>query len=486
MTVAFGHATQSAEWTGTTPATTSHNPTTAGGSSSPRGVIIFPISASSTDSITGATYGGSALTLVPNSVAFDTATETGHVEAYFLGSNVPTGTQNWTVTQSGGNGVTRRAFCVTLDGSTDLEVIALQILQENQANPSFTLDSGSRIAVIIACLFSGAPSANVAPTAGLTSLFETAVATDARTFNLGRETTATTGSRSRGWTIASDDVAGVALAIAEVPFVLTPATLALTTATFAPTVTATQNQTVTPDTLALTTAAFAPTIAHGIIVPAASLALTTFEPTVTATAGTVATPDTASLVTETFAPTVTATAHQTVIPTTAALALTGFAPTVLTPVTVTPDTTALTLTTFAPNVGQPVQVTPTTASLTLATFAPTVTATEHRTVVPDTAALSLTAFAPNVVASDHQVVTPEAATLSLTAFSPTVTASDHQTVTPTTAELLLAAFAPTVNVAPPGQPGSSSGGVDPYGSSTGAVSRSGSSSGSVVPVGASA
>jgi hypothetical protein len=119
------------------------------------------------------------------------------------------------------------------------------------------------------------------------------------------------------------------------------------------------NVTVTPDTKALTTA--------------------TFAPTVTASDHKTVTPGTAALTLSTFAPTVTASDNQTVTPSTAALTLETFAPTVSTTdhKTVTPGTAALTLTTFEPTVtgGAGLTLTPGTASLILTTFAPTVTAT---------------------------------------------------------------------------------------------------------------
>jgi hypothetical protein len=86
----------------------------------------------------------------------------------------------------------------------------------------------------------------------------------------------------------------------------------LTTATFAPTVSASNHQLVTPGAAALTT--------------------TTYAPTVTASTGTTVTPTTASLSLTGYAPTVTATTHITVTPTTAALTITGFAPTVTVPI----------------------------------------------------------------------------------------------------------------------------------------------------------
>lgn len=209
---------------------------------------------------------------------------------------------------------------------------------------------------------------------------------------------------------------------------VTPTTASLTTATFAPTVTATQNQLVTPSAASLTLSTFAPTVTatdHQRVTPdTASLSLSTFAPTVTVESqGITVTPGTASLTTATFAPTVTASDHKTATPTTASLSLATFAPTVTASdhKTATPTTQALSLTAFAPNVvaSDHKVVTPATATLSLSTFAPSVG--QPVTVTPTTAALSLAAFNPSVVLTDHVLVTPELAALSLTGFAPTVT-----------------------------------------------------------------
>lgn len=166
---------------------------------------------------------------------------------------------------------------------------------------------------------------------------------------------------------------------------LTPTTLALTTATFAPTVTASDHKSVTPTTASLTLSTFAPTVTIGVNIV----------------------PSTASLSLSTFAPTVTTTDHKTVTPTTKALTLTTFAPSVLTPVLVTPSTKAL----------------------SLSTFAPTVTASDHKSVTPSTLALLLTAYAPTVTvggAVANVSVTPSTLALILQTYAPTVTATERE------------------------------------------------------------
>jgi hypothetical protein len=232
---------------------------------------------------------------------------------------------------------------------------------------------------------------------------------------------------------------------------VTPTTATLTTAPFAPTVTASDHKTATPTTASLTLSPFAPSVTQGLnVVPTtASLTLTTFAPTVSTSNHQLVTPTTTALTLATFAP--TAVNPVTVTPTTSALSLSPFGPTVTASdhQSVTPTTTALTLTTYAPVVTAvfDTRVTPTTASLATETFAPTVSTTAHVTVTPTTLSLAMTSFAPTASVTDHKVVTPSLAELSLTAFNPDVVASDHQLVTAATAALVTASFAPTVRVA---------------------------------------
>lgn len=170
-----------------------------------------------------------------------------------------------------------------------------------------------------------------------------------------------------------------------------------------------------------------PRLATTVTPGVASLTTATFAPTVTATQNRLVTPGKASLTTATFAPTVTASDHKLVTPSTATLALSTFAPTVATPRLVTPATTALALTTFAPDVttstGGGASVTPGTASLSLSTFAPTVAVSDNKLVSPGVASLTLTGFAATVTTSLNVLVTPSPAILSLTTYAPTVTGS---------------------------------------------------------------
>jgi hypothetical protein len=148
------------------------------------------------------------------------------------------------------------------------------------------------------------------------------------------------------------DVATIEVNYTDASVLVTPGVASLISSTFAPTVTATQNQLVTPGLVSLTLASFAPTVSTPRVVTPdpAALTLTTFAPTVTGGSGTTVTPGLAELTFALFAPVVTTTDHQTVVPGPLGLTLTGFAPTVSATanVLVTPDTASLILTGFAP------------------------------------------------------------------------------------------------------------------------------------------
>lgn len=190
----------------------------------------------------------------------------------------------------------------------------------------------------------------------------------------------------------------------------------------------------------------APAGAASVTPGIATLTLTAFAPTVTATANQTLTPGTASLALTARTP--TATVNTGLTPGTATLALTAFAPSVVTPTSVTPGTATLTLTAFTPAVttGASSTLTPGLATLALAAFAPTVTATANQSLTPGIATLTLTAFAPTVTATANQTLTPGVATLTLTALTPTATVSSAGVLTPGSASLTLTAFAPTVTV----------------------------------------
>lgn len=212
-----------------------------------------------------------------------------------------------------------------------------------------------------------------------------------------------------------------------------PDVASLTTTTYAPTVTATNNQTVVPGSAALSISAFAPTVATSnnqtVIPDTASLSTTTYAPTITITDNKIVTPGVATLTLTTYQPTVTATAN----------------------VSVSPDVASLTLTTYAPIVsaGGSASVTPGIASLSITTYAPTVNATDNKTVTPGNASLTISTYTPTVAATSNVFVTPNNTTLVITSFAPTVAATSNVLVTPGIANLVIATYAPIVSVITP-------------------------------------
>lgn len=132
--------------------------------------------------------------------------------------------------------------------------------------------------------------------------------------------------------------------------------------------------------------------AAGIVATPATLALTTsqFAPTVSVSDNKLATPTTKALTLTTFAPTITVGVLAT--PTTRALTVTTFAPTIVAPQLCTPATVALTLTLNNAVFG--VGYVPATKTLTTATFAPSIV---FGTVArPSTLALRLFSYQPEI------------------------------------------------------------------------------------------
>ena len=349
MTVSVNAATENVRTGTTSPQTFSH----AGAASGVKGVVLAIVhGTSSTDHVSAASYGGTALTRIQRNT--DTATEPGAAELWFLGASVPQGTQTVSYTP-GATTDDIHAVAITLLGDADLEVVDQDGINDNVADPSVTLQYAGRTCMAFAALYGGgaAPTA-FTPNANCTTVHDH----DLGAFysEVIRQTTAGSADFAIGGTASTDDVAFAAIAVSEVQnnVVVTPGVVALALATFAAVVTVTVNQLVTPAVVAL--------------------ALTTFAPTVTVSANQVVTPSTAALAISAFAPTVTVSDNKVA----------------------TPATAALTVSTFAPTVIGGQIATPTTASLVAATFAPTVTATAHQVVTPGIVALVLTTFAPTV------------------------------------------------------------------------------------------
>jgi hypothetical protein len=181
----------------------------------PRGVLVFVYTISATQTVTGVTYGGVAMTPVSGGAAADIATEPGRVDVYFLGSSIPTGAKSVVVSRTN-NSVVMYATAITQTAAGDTEVAGVSILQNDQALAQQSISDGST--GVNSVRYAGAYSGLAAPpTVGANSTLLQNI--DLGNFGAStvRETTAGQGARLVGFTAASDDVAAVHLAVREIP-----------------------------------------------------------------------------------------------------------------------------------------------------------------------------------------------------------------------------------------------------------------------------
>lgn len=196
-----------------TPITVSHTAT------NPKGVLILVNQrAPATDSIGSVTYGGVAVPEVTGTTT-DSPILTTNAEPYalhyfFLGSGVPSGTQDAVITPTAQAG--RLVTVMTFDGANDLEVNDLELLLDTvAANPSATFALNSIESLVVETWGSGwSAVGNVAPLTGWTEQSE---------FDLGANVsgvysydTIGTSDVTCGYSASSDDVSLAAISITEV------------------------------------------------------------------------------------------------------------------------------------------------------------------------------------------------------------------------------------------------------------------------------
>jgi hypothetical protein len=208
MAIVFQNATESVRTATTDPYTFTHTPAAG----TPRAVVLTIVNGSSTPLTASVTYGGVAMQSIVS--ATDTATETGRANIWFLGSGIPTGAQTVEIDLTSAASDDVQYTCMTFTAATDTEVVDFDSINEDATNPSVTLQYGGRSSIAIGALYSGlaAPS-NISQVANTTLVSDH----DFGNFSaeVARQTNAGTADFTMGFTAANDDVAFVAIAIAE-------------------------------------------------------------------------------------------------------------------------------------------------------------------------------------------------------------------------------------------------------------------------------
>ena len=192
--------------TGTTnPQTWTHTP--AAGTRAPSGIVVTVVhGGTSTDHVTGITYGGVAMARAVT--AADTATEAGRADIWWLGKNIPTGavTISAALSSATADDIHFVSNSIYTDDGSDIRLIDTDTIQVDTANPSVTMNTGGRASFAIAALYGGgsAPSAFVPNANCLPSI----------SWDLGnfysfifRQARANTADTAIGGTAAIDDVA---------------------------------------------------------------------------------------------------------------------------------------------------------------------------------------------------------------------------------------------------------------------------------------
>lgn len=131
-------------------------------SGTPKGVVVFTFTNANADDATAVTYGGVSMTTEAGWRAADTAGEPGDCKVWFLGSGVPTGTQNIVVTRNtSGNAMTGIAVTVTSSQDSAIHSAGVVLAQGDQTlsekSPSDG-SSGTGNSLYLAGTFNGSDS----------------------------------------------------------------------------------------------------------------------------------------------------------------------------------------------------------------------------------------------------------------------------------------------------------------------------------------
>ena len=210
MTVAFDAASENGSNATTDPVSWTHTPV-----GTPRGVLVLVVhNSAGSGEIDAVTYGGVSMTAVSGSGLIGSGGEPLIVYGYFLGSSVPSGAQTVSVDV---NAVTaKRAACITLTGSANLEVVDTTTIDSGSAaNPSATLSLGSRTSFCALVLGSGhGTAADITPLTNWTSVVEPDFGS--RMGAMYRYDIVDSADVTMGWTQLAEDAYALGVAISEV------------------------------------------------------------------------------------------------------------------------------------------------------------------------------------------------------------------------------------------------------------------------------
>lgn len=211
MSVTYSTASIAQQTNTNNPFTYTHTPI-----GTPKGILVFTNNYSvGADQVSSVTYGGVAMQEVV--AATDTAGEPGNTQAWFLGSGIPEGTQTVSISYSVTPTNTYYHYCTSFNSSRnlDIRVQASASRANDQANPQALLSYGGNECLAVCNIQSGlAAPTDLTLLAGMSAI--SSFDFGQRVIRLDRQTTAGTTDFTIGYTAASDDVAFVAVALAEI------------------------------------------------------------------------------------------------------------------------------------------------------------------------------------------------------------------------------------------------------------------------------
>lgn len=418
MTVALGNVAEFAGFTTASPVSIEFTP-----AATARGIEVAIVQTDATDDqITSVTVEGVAMARVDS--ATDTVTELARVYWYHLSGTFTNGVAlTIEITHTGTvNPKWATVHSVTAGAAT--EIITTGKLEANQANPQIALDTGATESLRMSILFSGdASPAALTPLAGM----EAHSAATNHDFGInvalvGRQTTASTGSFTIGYTVGTDDVAMVAVAIQEVS----------------------AGTTVTPAVIAVTASLPTPAVLAASIVTPAAVAAVAALPTPSILAASKVTPATVAAVAALPTPSILAASRVT--PATIAAITALPTPTIIVdggPAVVTPATISVLAAVPTPLILAAVRVTP--VAIIVSVTLPTPVASVGALVLPTTISLVVALPTPTLLAAS----TVNPATIALLVGLPTPLILIPATVTPATIDLIVGLLTPLIIVAVP-------------------------------------